>query len=125
MEPIEFLKSAEALLEKELVAEVDCRNAASRAYYSAYHSCLDLSNGYPSTNNVKSKGGGMHKRFIDKLCNHQDEQMRTVGSSLNQAWTRRVKADYKLTQDFTLQDAKFAVDSVQELLQEIHKIQPM
>jgi len=124
MEPIEFLKSAEALLEKELVAEVDYRNAASRAYYSAYHSCLVLSNSYPSTNDVK-KEGGMHQQLIDKLCNHQDEQVKTVGYSLKQVKTRRVMADYKLTQDFTLQDAKFAVDSVQKLLQEIHKIQPM
>ena len=124
MEPIEFLKSAEVLLEKESVAEVECRNAASRAYYSAYHSCLVLSNGYPSTNDVK-KEGGMHQQLIDKLCNHQDEQVKTVGYSLKQVKTRRVMADYKLTQDFTLQDAKFAVDSVQKLLQEIHKIQPM
>lgn len=124
MEPIEFLKSAEVLLEKESVAEVECRNAASRAYYSAYHSCVDLSKRYPSTNNVKSEGG-VHKQFIDKLCNYQDEQMRTVGHSLNQVKIRRVKADYKLVQNFTLQDAKFTVNSVQKLLQEIGKIQPV
>jgi len=126
MEPIEFLKTAEALLEKESVAEVECRNAASRAYYSAYHSCLDLSKRYPTTNdNRVKKDVGMHEKLIQTLCEHQDVQVKSAGYSLRQVKTRRVKADYKLAQDFTLQDAKFAVDSVQKLLQEIHKIQPM
>jgi uncharacterized protein (UPF0332 family) len=126
MEPIEFLKSAEVLLEKESVAEVECRNAASRAYYSAYHSCLDLSKRYPTTNDHRGKKDvGMHEKLIQTLCEHQDEQMRTVGHSLNQVKIRRVKADYKLVQNFTLQDAKFTVNSVQKLLQEIGKIQPV
>jgi len=124
MDSIEFLKIAETLLEKESVAEVECRNAASRAYYSAYHSCLDLSKRYPATNDIEVKGG-VHQQLIDVLCAHQDERVRTVGCSLKQTKIQRVRADYKLTQNFTLQDAKFTVDSVQKLLQEIGKIQPV
>lgn len=125
MEPIEFLKSSETvLLEKESVAEVECRNAASRAYYSAYHFCVDLSKRYPTINDsgVK-KGVGMHEKLIQTLCEHQDEQVRAVGYSLRQVKTRRVKADYKLAQTFTLQDAQFTVKSAQKLLQEIRKIE--
>jgi hypothetical protein len=64
--------------------------------------------------------------FLEYVC-----YSRTITESMIIAmiWsrfkTRSVKADYKLAPNFTLQDAKFAVDLVQKLLQEIHKIQPM
>ncbi|MEZ5671021.1 MAG: HEPN domain-containing protein [Thiotrichaceae bacterium] len=122
MESIEFLRTAEALLQNESVAEVECRNAASRAYYCAYHSCLDLSKRYPSTNDVKTKGG-VHQRLINTLCSHQDERVKSAGYFFNQIKRLRVKADYKLTTNFTLQDSQFAVNSVQKLLQEINEIQ--
>jgi uncharacterized protein (UPF0332 family) len=115
----EFLRSAEKLLEKESV-EVEYRNAASRAYYAAYHGRLDLSQ-RSKIEPVKSEGG-VHQQLINGLCLHQDVRVKTVGYALKQLKRQRVKADYKLEQDFTLRDAQFTVESTQKLLRELNQI---
>ncbi len=62
MDVKEFLTSAQKLIEAN--SEVDYRNAASRAYYCAFHLCRILLEKLPqSQDNI----GTSHQKIIEKL----------------------------------------------------------
>jgi uncharacterized protein (UPF0332 family) len=120
MEPIEFLAAAEELLKKTATREVDYRNAASRAYYGAFHTCKQLLEHYPPS---ESQRGTEHEKTIAELVNHQDKRFKTLGNMLKTSKDQRHRADYKLAEKFALQDAKRVILSVKKLLQESADIQ--
>jgi uncharacterized protein (UPF0332 family) len=118
IEAVEFLSSAKELLNKQLVKEVDYRNAASRAYYCAFHTCKKLLEDFPPT---QSQIGAEHEKIINGLLNHQDKRFKALGSMLKDAKDQRVKADYRLDNNFTIQDAKLVVKFTDKILMEINK----
>lgn len=120
MQAIEFLNTAREFLEKEPIREVDCRNATSRAYYCAFHSCKQLLLQYPPN---ESQRGAEHEKIIAELRNHQDKRFKRLGNMLFDAKNQRVQSDYYLREKFSIQNAKITVGFVQRLLQEIQKIQ--
>ena len=116
MEAIEFLQAATELLAKQPIKEVDCRNAASRAYYCAFHTCKQLLKQYPST---ESQYGTEHQKIINELKQHQDKRFKSLGNMLERSRDQRVRADYKLEEKFTYRDAKIVIGAANKLLQEI------
>jgi uncharacterized protein (UPF0332 family) len=118
IEAIGFLESAKELLNKQSTREVDYRNAASRAYYCAFHVCKKLLEDFPPT---QFQTGAEHEKIIKGLLNHQDKRFKTLGNMLKDAKDQRVKADYKLADNFTIQDAKIVVKFTDKILMEINK----
>ena len=119
MEAIEFLQVATELLAKQPIKEVDCRNAASRAYYCAFHTCKQLLKQYPPT---ESPYGTEHQKIINELKQHQDKRLKSLGNILERSRDQRVRADYKLGEKFVIQDAKIVIGAANKLLQEIDAI---
>jgi uncharacterized protein (UPF0332 family) len=120
MEAIEFLNTALEFLEQQPVREIDCRNAASRAYYCAFHTCKQLLEQCPPK---ESQRGAEHEKIIAELRKHQDKRFKILGNMLNTSRDQRVHADYRLDKKFALADAKKLLLSTKKLLQEIEKIQ--
>ena len=87
----DFLDSAKSILKhNNNCAEIDLRNAISRAYYSAYHICA--SKFLPA--NVKGKGS--HERLIIGMMSSEDDQVKELAEQLKNLKRKRHKADYKL-----------------------------
>jgi uncharacterized protein (UPF0332 family) len=120
MEAIEFLSTAREFLEKQPIREVDCRNAASRAYYCAFHSCKQLLEQHPPN---EPQYGSVHDKVIAELLNHQDKRFRKLGNMLKATKKLRTDSDYELQKKFPIQNAKTAIGDVHKLLQEIQNIQ--
>jgi uncharacterized protein (UPF0332 family) len=118
MEALEFLESAKEILSKEH-REINSRNAASRAYYCAFHSCKKLLQDFPPK---ESQRGAEHEKIIAELLNHQNKQFKILGNMLKTSKDQRARADYKLADKFSIQDAKRVVLSTEKLLEELEKI---
>ncbi len=107
--PIDFLAIAEELIGGS--SEIHYRCAASRAYYSAYHRCLDIGDALLGG---EDETVGKHERLIRKLANYPKTEepkevnmkIRALGHMLSQARNIRTTADYKLLEDFPLNKAK-------------------
>ena len=95
--PLELLQFAESLVG---TSEVSNRTAASRAYYAAYHACT---NKYTTLG--KREGAGMHRSFIDGLIGSNISQDRSLGYMLDALQRMRIKADYKLSSEFSAANA--------------------
>lgn len=93
--PRTLLESANTLLQGG--EEIDHRNAASRAYYAAYHACRALADegGLPSYADT-----GTHRALIDALTGSRNNTCKGVGFLLRQCRKYRVAADYKIDEDF-------------------------
>lgn len=118
MEAIEFLESAKELLNKPSAKEIDYRNAASRAYYCAFHACKKLLEDYPAS---QRQIGTEHDKTIRELLNHQNKQFKILGNMLQKSKDQRHRADYKLIEKFSIQDGKFVITQVNKILMEINK----
>ncbi len=106
MDSSEFLISAENIMaEPAIKKEIDARNAASRAYYTAYHVCNEFGNNLLSYRDVP---GGVHARLIDTLESYRDKSVpperqravKALGYQLRQIRSLRISADYLLSDDF-------------------------
>ena len=86
-------------LTESLIGENECSNraSASRAYYGAYQFCKEQLDVIAD----RTIRGGMHRQYIDTLINNSDSTVRSIGYKLQQMHRLRVKADYKIAQDFT------------------------
>lgn len=73
----EFLDSAKKILKQSNdCAEIDLRNAISRAYYSAYHICA--SKFLPAD----VKGKGSHERLILGMMSSDDAEVKELAEQL-------------------------------------------
>lgn len=80
-------------------AEIDWRNATSRAYYAAYHRCLSVAMELDPT--VDSRDGSGHVRVTRKLTEPSNSNMaRSLGYRLDQCRIARQKADDQITDAF-------------------------
>lgn len=106
--PRELLEAADALEQRG--SEVDLRNAASRAYYAAYHQCRKLPQLPPAPGS-----GSMHKWVVDTLTASQDNKLKSLGYILEQCRKLRIAADYDI-------DAKFPSDQTHTAVAQCRKI---
>lgn len=104
----EFLAFAKALPED---SEINLRNAMSRAYYAAYHGCLEI---YRADH---SADGGVHSKLITGLKNSSDQKDRQYGFILEQLKSLRTTADYYLTESIDLKDKQTAIKQAEKLLE--------
>ncbi len=120
MNPIDFLETATEFLQKKPIREVDHRNAASRAYYCALHSCKNLLEQRASRISVTDTS---HQKIIRELQANTDHLVVALGNKLFSLKSQRNNADYELGKKFTFKDAERLVQHTRRLLQEIQKIQ--
>lgn len=103
----DFLAFAKALPED---CEINLRNAISRAYYAAYHGCLEI---YRADN---SADGGVHSKLIAGLKNSSVQKDRQRGFILEQLKSLRTTADYYLSESIDLKDKQMAIKQTERLL---------
>jgi uncharacterized protein (UPF0332 family) len=118
MDAIDFLESAKQSLISDS-KEVNYRNAASRAYYSAFHFCRSLMEKYPEwQKNITTE----HAELISNLKKAPRQEFKTLGNQLHQLKRLRSHADYELNKKFTDRYAKQAILQSEKILEEISKL---
>lgn len=99
--PDELLTAAERLLGQG-AGEVDWRNAASRAYYGAYHRCRLVAD---SAGLGATQTGGVHAGLVAAfLAPLNPRPVRALGYMLDQSRLSRVDADYNIDVPFSRAD---------------------
>jgi len=91
-------------------SEINNRNAVSRAYYAAYHTCLE------KFSPAQSAAGGVHAKLIDGLIKSPSSADRQIGYILKDIKDRRTISDYFLAEEVTLADRQKAVISTEKLI---------
>ena len=112
--PDALLEAAKALGRGE--AEVDRRNAASRAYYAAYHRCLPIGR---SLGLSADPGHGVHRQLVDTLTGSSDLKVKSVGYRLNECRKLRAQADYEIEIDFSSRDARLVIEQCERILGQV------
>lgn len=107
-----FLQFAKSLPED---TEIQIRNAVSRAYYAAYHACLEV---YKMDG---SADGGVHAKLISGLTKSTDANDRKIGFILQQLKGFRTVADYHLSATVSVQDKETSIKQTEKLLEALLK----
>lgn len=100
-------------------SEAAYRASASRAYYASYHTAreaaerirLPLLNGKPR--------GGVHEQLFIRF---KQDGHRELAARLKHAKHNRVSADYRLTDEFTADDAAEAAVFCRKLVEDINSL---
>lgn len=111
----DYLVSAKAMLDG--TSEVDYRNAASRAYYAAYHQGKEVEHLCPD---VRVENVGVHTQLITKFEKYISPlagwtQARNIGYTLKKMKLTRAQADYELGTDFPLTEAQLQIQMAEKL----------
>ena len=93
--------------------EVDRSNAASRAYYAAWHRCLPIGR---SVGLSVQPGQGVHQQLIGTLTGDRNPTLKSLGYMLRQCRDLRVEADYEIEIDFPPEDARTALAQCEKIL---------
>jgi uncharacterized protein (UPF0332 family) len=118
--PNDFLNSAIFLIKHS--KEMDYRNAASRAYYCAYHNAEAEAKAkkLPAIHYPLGKRPGVHQVLIDKFKNHPKPIYQQIGILLQQCKSFRTKADYYLHHNFTSTNAQNTIHTVKQITALLH-----
>ncbi len=96
-------------------SEADWRNAASRAYYAAYHRCR----GMAQDERVSVPDGGSHHAALaDALMHGINTPIRRIGHMLDLCRSRRARADYQIDATFPRQLGRTVVEDCRRILSE-------
>lgn len=112
--PVQILADAKDLA-SALVSPARQRTVISRAYYAAYHACIDR---FPAPYD-KDQQGGMHRQFLRALRSSSDPLARACGDRLNGLYGRRLLADYQLGGIITRQMAIDAIEDAEEIVHDL------
>ena len=119
--PREILDSAVALGRGE--AEVDWRNACSRAYYAAFHRCRQIVHAYEP--HVDTAGAEAHRVVADILTEPSRERVAVgLGYMLRQCRGLRNAADYDVDDDFRVEACLATIQTSQHILARADGIAP-
>lgn len=115
----EFLASAEVL--RGGPAEIDFRNAASRAYYSAYHACKSVAEHCPK---VTDPGTGSHEALILRFKRYPrtgpgHEFANKIWYLMDQAKGLRRRADYEISRPFLKGVTETQICNVKRILEQV------
>jgi len=121
-EPKDLLDWASETVCDDGIGEVCLRACASRAYYAAYHSVTWIGEQLPPAHD---KRGGVHDQLCGQLQSphrpdnwrSKDLTLRSLGYILQQQRDVRVRADYKLSEDFTSDDAEESIRRAGQILE--------
>lgn len=120
----DFLFSAKEQFKTE--AEINYRNAASRAYYAALHACKIITDDQPDYSDIN----GTHNRVINQLENYPiksgtkevDLSIRALGYTLRQFKLVRNRADYYLDDPFIKLDAESSIKTSEKILNKVSEL---
>jgi len=115
----DFLSFAENIFSEE--TEINHRNAASRAYYAAFHYCLPITE---ILDESSEKDGGVHAKTYNKLIRSFDLKLKQIGYMLKQCCGIRVRADYDLEGDFSRSDGELAIKQVKRIIDRVLELEP-
>lgn len=107
--PKQLLDAAHELAEGS--REVDFRNAASRAYYAAYHRCRPIA----KRNGLRSSDRGVHSDVIDALRTATKPRLKQLAQLLTRCRGLRAKADYNIDEDFRRSEARASTRQAQRI----------
>ncbi len=121
--PVELFELAKEL--RVAGSEVRFRAAASRAYYALYHHCLAFHNALPVPGISAAAGiGGDHINLVHQLTHPAPEiskdrpeihdRSRRLGVMLNTMRGLRHNADYRLSDQFTDNNADLVLATVKK-----------
>ena len=96
-------------------AEVDRRNATSRAYYAAYHRCLEIGRRIGLS---AEPNRGVHQQLIDTLAGSRNPRVRSLGYRLVECRRLRTEADYEIEGDFSHHDAQLSLSQCTRILEQ-------
>ena len=91
--------------------EVERRVAVSRTYYAAFHRCRAIA----QRQGMFADAGGTHAEVIEALTRSRKRKLQSIGYMLRQCRELRVKADYQIGDDLTIQDAEAAKDQCERI----------
>ncbi|MHB1949143.1 MAG: HEPN domain-containing protein [Gammaproteobacteria bacterium] len=112
----DFLLSAQSLITNR--NEIDFRNAASRAYYAAFHGAKSLiDNGIVElSKNPIRKNKGTHEKLILDLHESNDTNVNEIAQLLKSCKNERAIADYNLSHPFERSRAEVVIGLASEIL---------
>ena len=102
-------------------SEMANRNAASRAYYAAYHICLNFAL-EKNFDFIEGKGS-YHAQLIQFYQSHPGRHYQAVGKILRRMRSTRTHADYYLDCPFTHYHAQKQLYEARLLFNEMTRIQ--
>lgn len=112
VKPCDFLNSAIQLAGSG--DEMSKRNALSRAYYAAYHHAIEICDPVGEDEEART---GMHRRFIEGLVQSDPGTLnRRVGVKLNTLYAKRIKADYRLTDEIVASQVALQINDARAVL---------
>tara|TARA_Y100000034_G_scaffold130661_1_gene189620 strand:+ start:13831 stop:14220 length:390 start_codon:yes stop_codon:yes gene_type:complete len=114
---IDFLTSAKAIL-ASTQEEVGFRNSISRAYYSAYHACLEVLVSLDIE--VTDEDCGAHLKTIKAL--KRNGSTHYIGKDLADLKTARTRADYFINNRVTKRDAEQTIHRAEMLIKDINQL---
>ena len=100
--------------------EADWRNAASRAYYAAYHSCVSVAR---DARLPLAETGSVHGTLINALTDRlSPTPLKGLGYMPEQCRQRRTAADYRIHEDFPRRTADTVVADCRRILGKANSI---
>lgn len=112
----QLLDYAKSVIEQE--SEAACRCAASRSYYAMYHAVTEIIT-QPIPN---YGGGGVHFKLIEHLQDrnngepYEHSKQRSLAYMLRMGRDNRVRADYKIDDEFDKTDAQSTISTAERVL---------
>lgn len=121
----EFIEYAESVIarEQETLNSVEIRSAVSRAYYGAYHACLQFEASLTYVGRESNRPGGIHEKLIQRLGSPDSRlaepvklRSRKLSALLRQSREERERADYHLDIEYSFEQAKSAVIEARKII---------
>ena len=113
--PETILQSAIALEQGD--AEIDWRNACSRAYYAAFHRCRAIAREIEPHTDVE--GGSAHNIVADILTSPRNTPVhRGMGYKLRSCSVERKRADYDIEVEFRRKTCQAVIDDCKAIMRE-------
>lgn len=116
--PVDILQEARNLIDGADRSDVRLRTVLGRAYYAAFHFIINhpCAGGYAKYR--KEADTGRHRALINFLSKSSDRTIQYVAQTLDQLYSRRIKADYVLHIPILHAHAEDSVELVEELIEE-------
>lgn len=121
----EFVEYAESVVarDKSAVSSVELRSAVSRAYYGAYHTCLQFEASLAIVGRESDRPGGVHEKLLQRLGSPDSRlsdaiklTSRRLSALLRQSREERERADYHLDIEYSFDQAKVAVIEARKIV---------
>ena len=113
--PESILESAAAMSEGG--AEVDWRNATSRAYYAAYHRCRAIATLIEPHADLSSAES---HRFVADILQQRGNPSKARGLAYRLAALRKIRnlADYEIDEEFDQDSGRSSVETCRKILEQ-------